>query len=153
MRRAVALALGAAAAHAVAPGHAGARPRYDVRVPERVELVAGAGGVLPLSLEVERGASISSAAAVTLDLQPDPAIGVKRRRLGRGDAVDPDAAAPRFAIPLRADTAGDFALRVRARFWLCGQKVCHPVEARRNVVIAVTAPVAPPSPAPLPAAP
>jgi hypothetical protein len=66
-------------------------------------------------------------------------VSVKRRRLGRTDAVDPEADAPRFAVPLRADNAGDFALRVRLRFWLCGQKICKPVDAKRTVTVAVTA--------------
>lgn len=122
---------------------------WELHVPDRVELVAGTSGTLPLAIAVDRGRSISTDAAVIIDLAPDAAIQIKRRRLGRGDAVDPDASAPRFQIALRATTPGDFALRVRVRFWLCGSKVCRPVEARRNVAVAVAAP--PPAPASPPA--
>ena len=121
---------------------------WSLQIPERLELVAGAGGALPITVTVERGLSLSKDAGVILDLAPDAAIGVKRRRLGRTDAVDPDADAPKFSVALRADTAGDFQMRVRLRGWLCGQKACRPIEARRNVTIAVTPPPASPPPAP-----
>jgi hypothetical protein len=116
---------------------------WQLHIPERVELVSGQGGTLPIEIALDRGLSVSKDAAVIVDLTPDTAIAVKRRRLGRTDAVDPDAAAPRFAIAVRSDQAGDFRVRVRLRFWLCGQKVCKPVEARRNVSVSVTEPVAP----------
>lgn len=141
MRLVAALVLaGLAVARAEAQRDAG----WELRIPERVELVAGASGTLPIALALDRGLSISKNAQLIVDLAPDAAITVKRRRLGRADAVDPDADAPRFAIALRADTPGDFGVRVRLRFWLCGNRVCRPVEARRNVAIAV-APAAPPA--------
>jgi len=118
--------------------------RWELRVPERIELVAGAGGALPIAIVVERGQSVSKDAGIILDLAPDSAIAVKKRRLGRTDAVDPDAGAPRFSVALRADTAGDYSVRLRVRFWVCGQKACRPAEARRNVAISVTSP--PPTP-------
>ncbi len=144
MRSLVVLALVLAASPAAAE-------QWELRIPERVELVAGAPGALPIAIAVDRGLKISKDAAIILDLAPDSAIGVKRRRLGRAEAVDPGADAPRFSVALRADTAGDFAVRVRLRFWLCGSRVCHPVEARRNVVISVTTPA--PAPAPNPPTP
>lgn len=122
--------------------------RWELAIPERLEVAAGAGGALPIALAVDRGLKISKDAAIIVDLAPDSAIAVKRRRLGRTDAVDPDADAPRFSVALRADTPGDFGLRVRLRFWLCGTKSCRPVEARRNVVISVTAAAAAPTPNP-----
>jgi hypothetical protein len=116
------------------------RERWELRIPERVELVAGASGTLPIELAVDRRMHVSRNAAVIIDLAPDSALAIKRRRIGRGDAVDPDADAPRFAIAVRSDSAGDYTMRVRVRFWLCGQKVCRPVEARRNVAFSVAAP-------------
>jgi hypothetical protein len=112
---------------------------WELKIPERVELTTGTSGTLPISLAVDRGKTISKDAGIVLDLAPEGAVAVKKRRLGRGDAVDPDADAPRFSVPLRADAAGDFTVRVRLRFWVCGQKVCKPVDARRSVVVAVTA--------------
>jgi hypothetical protein len=117
--------------------------RWTLAIPERVEVVAGTSSVLPIAIELDRGLSVSKDAAVILDLAPDAAIAIKKRRLGRADAVDPDAAAPKFSVPLRADTAGDFSVRVHLRFWVCGQRACRPVEARRNVAIAVTTATAP----------
>jgi hypothetical protein len=123
-------------------------PGWTLDIPERVELVAGTGGTLPITLSVDRGQSISKDAGIILDLAPDSAIAIKRRRLGRADAVDPGAESPRFAIALRSETAGDFTIRVRIRFWLCGTKVCRPVEARRNVTVPVAVPAQAPPPAP-----
>jgi hypothetical protein len=115
-------------------------PGWELRIPERVELVAGASGTLPITLTVDRGRTISKDAGVMIDLAPEGGVQIKKRRLGRGDAVDPEADAPRFAVPVRADAAGDFALKLRVRFWVCGSKVCRPIDARRTVQIAVTAP-------------
>jgi hypothetical protein len=113
--------------------------RWELHVPERVELVAGAGGALPIDIVLERGLAVSKDAAVLLDLAPDSAIAIKKRRLGRTDAIDPDAPAPRFSVALRADTPGDFSVRVHIRFWVCGNKSCRPAEARRNVAVSVAA--------------
>lgn len=114
---------------------------WELKIPDRVEVTAGASGTLPIALAVDRGKSISKDAGIMLDLAPEGgSVSVKKRRLSRADAVDPDADAPRFAIPVRAETAGDFALHVRLRFWVCGQKVCKPVDVKRNVTVTVTAP-------------
>ena len=141
MRRFVALALFVAA-----PAEAQRSPGWELKLAERVELTAGAPGSLSIALAVDRGLSISKDAGITIDLAPASAIQIKRRRLGRADAVDPDADAPRFAIALRSDTPGDHTMRVHIRFWLCGQKVCRPVEARRNVAITVAAAAPAPTP-------
>jgi hypothetical protein len=119
---------------------------WDLRVPERIELVAGASGTLPITITVDRGRTISKDAGVMIDLAPEGGVQIKKRRLGRGDAVDPEADAPRFAVPVRADAAGDFALKLRVRFWVCGTKVCRPVDARRSVTVAVS--VLAPAPTP-----
>lgn len=113
---------------------------WDLKIPDRVELAAGAGGTLPIAIAVDRGLAISKDVALAIDLAPDGAVTVKRRRLGRADAVDPDADEPRFAVALRADAAGDFTVKVHVRFWLCGRKVCRPIDARRSVAVAVAAP-------------
>jgi len=114
---------------------------WELKVPERVDLTAGTSGTLPISLAVDRGRTISKDAGIVLDLAPEGGgVTVKKRRLGRGDAVDPDADAPRFSVPLRAEAAGDFVLHVRLRFWVCGQKVCKPVDVKRNVTVSVVPP-------------
>jgi hypothetical protein len=113
---------------------------WELRVPERVELVAGSSGALPIAIALDRGMSVSKDASVIVDLTPAPGLVIKRRRLGRGDAVDPDADDPRFAIPVRADTAGDYTLKLHMQFWLCGKRACRPIEARRTIAVAVSAP-------------
>ena len=119
-------------------------PGWELHVPERVELTPGGTGTLSISIAVDRGLTISKDAGLVLDLAPEAGVSVKHRRLGRADAVDPDADAPRFAIPLRAEASGDFAIKLHARFWLCGTKMCHPVDARRSVTVSITPPAAPP---------
>ena len=119
---------------------------WDLKVPDKVELVPGTAGTLTVSIAVDRGLAISKDAGMIVDLAPEGGLAVKRRRLGRGDAVDPDADSPRFAIPLRVESAGDYRLKLHVQFWLCGQKVCRPADARRT--IAVTAAAAAPTPPP-----
>ncbi len=111
---------------------------YELRVPERIALHAGDSGTLAIAIAVDRGRTISKDAGLVLDLAPDGALAVKRRRLGRADAVDPDADEPRFQIAVRGESAGDYAIKVHLRFWLCGAKVCRPVDARRTVAVAVS---------------
>ena len=130
-----------------------ASPGWTLTVPDRVELVAGAGGALPIAIDIDRGLSISKDAGLLLDLSPEGGVAITRQRLGRGDAVDPDAESPRFSVPLRAQAAGDYRVKLHLRFWLCGQRTCRPVDARRTVAIAVSAPTAAPPPATPPPAP
>jgi hypothetical protein len=116
-----------------------AEPGWELRVPERIELVAGTSGTLPIAIAVDRGQTINQDAGLVLDLAPD-GVTVQKRRLSRADAVDPDADAPRFAVAVRAEAAGDFTVKLHLRFWLCGVKVCRPIDARRTVAIAATPP-------------
>lgn len=118
-------------------------PTWQLKLAERVELTAGASGALALAIVVDRGLSISKDAALVLDLAPDPGVTVKKRRLGRGEAIDPDADSLRFAIPLHASAAGDFAVKLHLRFWLCGARSCRPIDVRRSIAVAVTAATAP----------
>jgi hypothetical protein len=137
MRRAAALGLMIAAAAGVA---ADAQPAagYDVRIPDKLELVAGAPGTLGVAIAIDRGQQISRDAALILDLAPDPGVAIKKRRLGRGDAVDPEAESPRFAIPVRVDATGQTNVAVRVRFWLCAARACRPVDVRRTVPVVVS---------------
>ena len=122
------------------------QPGWEVRVPDKVELVTGASGTVALSIAVDRGLTVSRDADVIVDVVTDQGVTVRKKRLGRRDAVDPEADAPRFAIPVKADADGDHTVRLRIRFWLCGGKVCKPIDVRRTATIAVTAasPVSPP---------
>ncbi|MDX2088322.1 MAG: hypothetical protein SFX73_10755 [Kofleriaceae bacterium] len=125
------------------------RSDWEVRVTERVELAPGEQGALPISIAVDRGRTVSKDAAVIVDLVPPPGVVVKRRRLGRGDAVDPGADAPRFSVPVRAEAVGEHLVHVRVRFWVCQARTCRPIDVRRTaavVIVALAAPVEPVSP-------
>jgi hypothetical protein len=113
-------------------------PGWEVRIPDRIEIGAGATGTLPIAIAVDRGLAISKDASLIIDLAPDAGVAIKKRRLGRADAADPEADAPRFAVPVKADTAGDHAVKLHVRFWLCGAKVCRPIDVQRSVTVVVT---------------
>lgn len=112
---------------------------WELRVPEKLEVQAGSGASLPIAIAVDRGQSISKDGGIIVDLATD-GVSVKKKRLSRADAVDPDADAPRFSVPVRAEAAGDFTIKLHLRFWLCGQKICKPIDARRTIAVAATAP-------------
>jgi hypothetical protein len=139
--RALRLLCGLVLAWLVAPASAQAQrgPGWEVRVPERIEVATGATAQLTIALAVDRGLTVSKDAAVTLDLAPEPGVTVKKKRLGRGDAVDPEADAPRFAINVRGDTPGEHVVRLHVRFWLCGTKSCRPIDVRRAATVVVSA--------------
>ena len=120
------------------------QPGWEVRVPDRIEVAAGASGTVAVSIAVDRGLTVSRDADVILDVVPEPGVTVRKKRLGRRDAVDPEADAPRFAIPVKADADGEHAVKLRVRFWVCGGKVCRPIDVRRTATITVAAPAAPP---------
>ena len=124
-------------------GEAQRQPGWEVRVPERVELAPGEGGTIALSIAVDRGLSVSRDAAVIVDLEAPAAVTFKRRRLGRGDAVDPGADAPRFAIPVQAGEPGEHVVKLRLRFWVCGGKACRPIDVKRSTLLAVVPPPPP----------
>ena len=144
MKRLVVLAALAITARAEAQR----QPGWEVRVPERVEVAPGAGGAIAISIAVDRGLTVSRDAPVIVDLVAPAAVAIRKRRLGRGEAVDPEADAPRFAVPVRATDVGDHAVKIRVRFWVCGAKACRPVDVRRSAVVAVAAPAPAPTPPP-----
>lgn len=123
---------------AQATAQAQRQPGWEIRVSEKVELP----GNLAIAIAVDRGLTVSKDAPVIVDLVPD-GVTLKKLRLGRPDAVDPEADAPRFSVPIRVDdtaAAGkERTIAVRLRFWVCGGKVCKPLDERRRVTV-----VAPP---------
>jgi hypothetical protein len=119
------------------PAAAQRDPGWEVRSPDKLDLQPAVTGTLPIAIAVDRGLTISKDAGLTIDLVPDAGVVIRKRRLGRGDAADPDADGPRFAVPIRADAAGDYAVKLRIRFWLCGGKVCRPVDTSRTVTVSV----------------
>jgi len=120
-----------------APAHAQRDPGWEVRVPDKLELAPGIAGTLPIAIAVDRGLVISKDGGLVIDIAPDPGVTLRKRRFGRSDAADPDADAPRFAVPIQVDAAGDYAVKLRIRFWLCGSRVCRPVDAKRTIAVSV----------------
>jgi hypothetical protein len=110
---------------------------WEVRVPEHVQIPLGTAPPISIELAVDRGTSVSKDAAVIIDLALPKGASVKKARLARTDAVDPEADAPRFAVPVRGDALGTYSLEVRLRFWACAAKTCRPVDARRVVEVNV----------------
>src|ERR1700691_5640644 len=102
MRRLVLCAL-AVGASIGAPAGAEPAAGYDVQIPDRLELGSAQPASLDVPVAIDRGLTISRDAALIIDLAGDGGVAVKKRRLGRGDAVDPEAESPRFAIPVRMD--------------------------------------------------
>ena len=111
---------------------------WDVKLADKAAVEVGVTTPLSLALAVDRGMTVSKDAPVIVDISADKGVTIKKRRLARADAVDPEADAPRFAITVRGDTAGDRTVKVRVRFWLCAQKTCRPVEATKTAVVTVS---------------
>ena len=120
------------------------QPGWEVRVAETVAVAVGESGAISIVIAVDRGLTVSRDASVIVDAQADPGVTVRKKRLGRGDAVDPEADAPRFSIAVKGDTPGEHAVKLRVRFWVCGGKSCRPIDVRKSAVVAVTAPIAAP---------
>lgn len=138
MRLAVALLFVASYAHAQP-----AQPGWEINVPEKVEVVKGGIASVPITIAVDRGLSVSKSGPVLIDLSADSGLYIKKRRIGRPDAVDPEADVPRFVVPVRADQAGELVVRLRIRLWLCGAKVCRPVDLKKQTTILATTPPPP----------
>jgi hypothetical protein len=112
-------------------------------VPDRVEVAQGAVATLPIAIAVDRGLTVSKDAPVIIDVSPEAGVSVKRRRLGRSEAVDPGADAPRFTVPVKGEVDGDHAVSVRVRFWLCATKTCRPIDVVKVAQVAVAAAAVP----------
>ena len=132
--RALACLLLLAGTAAAEPGSGG----WEGRIPDRVEVAQGASAMLPIAIAVDRGLAVSKDAPVIIDLVPDVGAVVKRRRLGRPEAVDPGADAPRFVVAVKGATPGDHAIAIRVRFWLCAAKTCRPIDMKKVAQVAVT---------------
>lgn len=123
--------------------NAQAGPGWDLQVPSHIEVPTGSAATLPIAIIVESGKTVSKDADITLDLAPEPGISIKRRRLRRADSIDPNGESPRFAVPFTAARPGDYAVKVHIQFWVCGTKICRPIDARRTVAVSVTTPSRP----------
>ena len=131
MRALLLLAIFATTAYAQQPGS-------EVRVPEKLEVAVGASVQLPIAIAVDRGLVISKDAPVILDVAANGGVSTRKARLGRGDAVDPEADAPRWAVALKSTQAGEHVVKIRLRMWLCGGRSCRPLDVRRQTTVVVS---------------
>jgi hypothetical protein len=111
---------------------------WEVRIPDKVEVTLGEAATLPIAIAVDRGLVISKDAPVIVDVTAT-GVTAKKPRLGRPDAVDPEADAPRWAVPLKTTAAGEHVVKIRLRMWLCGGRSCRPLDVKRQATIVVSA--------------
>jgi hypothetical protein len=128
-----------AAAHAEDPG-------YELRVAPDVTIELDTTASFSVAIVPATGRTVSAAGPVRVAVDAPDALAVPRRRYARKDAADPAADAPRFDIRLKARAAGEHTVTLDVRFWLCGKRVCRPVETTRTVRVMVRtqAPAIPP---------
>jgi hypothetical protein len=120
---------------------------WEVRVPDKVEMSSTEPGTLPIAIAVDRGLVISKDAPVIVDVVTPAGVTTRKPRLGRPDAVDPEADAPRFAVPLKSTTAGEHVVKIRLRMWLCGGRSCRPLDVKKQAIVVVTTQNPTPTPA------
>ena len=136
-----ALALAAALAGAAGCASAAADgPEVSVRVAGELTVGVGEAAALSVTVAPAAGRTVSMDGPLRLAVDADDGLVLPRRRYARKDAADPAADAPRFDVRLKGKAAGDHALRLDLRLWLCGPSLCRPVRLARTVTIHVLAP-------------
>ena len=139
MKLAVVVLLGlASAAHAD-------DAQYELRAADATVEV-GAQASISLTIAPAAGKIVSHDGPLLVMLSSDDGVALTRKRYARKDAADPAADAPRFDLKVKAAAAGDHAIEVDVRFWLCGPKVCRPIRAHRAITLHVAEPAPPPAP-------
>lgn len=134
-----AVAVAAAVALPAAAGAAPARPGFTIALPEQIEVAAGQGGEVSLTIAPQPGYTISRSGPLRVSLAAEPAGAVElpRRRYHRAHAADRLAEAPRFDLAVRGVRPGRHRLAIDILFWLCRGRTCRPVRAERAVAIEV----------------
>lgn len=115
-------------------------PAFDVRVADETIVELGATAAVSVAIVPGPGRTISADGPVRIAAEAGDGLVLPRRRWLRRDAADPAAEAPRFDVRVKARAAGEHALALDVRFWLCQVKTCRPIAVRRDVVVRVPAP-------------
>lgn len=105
-----------------------------------LDLDVGEAGALSVTVVPGSGRTVSADGPLRLTVEAGDGLAVTRRRYARKDAADPQADAPRFDVKLKARAAGEHAVTLEARLWLCGPSMCKPVRLTRTVTVTVAAP-------------
>ena len=126
-----------------APAHAD-DAQYELRAADATVEV-GAQASISLTIAPAAGKIVSHDGPLLVTLAADDGVVLTRTRYARKDAADPAADAPRFDLKVKGTAAGDHAIEVDVRFWLCGPKVCRPIRAHRAITLHVAEPAPPPA--------
>lgn len=126
------LLLASSAAESQAGDKAKPKPSYRVVFPAAMELQVGSTEVLELAVIPVDGFRVDLHGPVRITFQSgeSPHVTIKKPRLSRKDALDPQSEAPRFRVPVRGIGAGQERVSIRYRFWLCRSKICRPVRGK-----------------------
>lgn len=131
----------AVAVVAAQPAAAAPPPGFTIALPEQIEVAAGQGGEVSLTIAPQPGYTISRSGPlrVSLSAQPADAVELPRRRYQRAQAADRLAESPRFDLAVRGVRPGRHRLAIDILFWVCRGRTCRPVRAERAVAIEVRA--------------
>jgi hypothetical protein len=114
-------------------------PPWQLELRAPAPVTTGAVATVALTLG-GRGRHQLARSGLVLELSPSPGLSVRQRRYQRRDAIEPDAAALAFELPVRGEAAGRHLLTLRVQFWVCTPRLCVPIELRREVVVEVADP-------------
>jgi hypothetical protein len=135
-RLAIALALGFAASAAAVEENPGA-DAYAVDTSQSTGTVAvGQKGKLSLAILPKAPWHVDPRAPLSIQLEAPAGLELARARLGRKDALEPQAEVPRFEVPFTASKPGRQEARAHVKFFLCRDTIC--AQQTRTVAVAVT---------------
>jgi hypothetical protein len=115
-------------------------PEFEVRAGDAVEAVAGTRSSATFTVVPAPGRTIHKGAGLIVRLSSSSGgLKIPRKRLGRNDAADPQADAPRFEVPFTAESAGSYTIAADVRFWICGPRTCRPARGAAEMSVTVRA--------------
>jgi hypothetical protein len=123
----------------LAHAEAAKETRYEIELPQSLELIVGKEASLSLSLvpAAEHRIDVRAPIRVAIAVPPESGISTHRTRLSGKNIVDKESRIPRFALKLSGSKVGQVEIGFELRFWVCRRKICHPVQATRNMKVNV----------------
>jgi hypothetical protein len=100
------------------------------------QLAVGATGKVVLAIEPLGNVHVHPQAPLKITVESSKGLRVEKAQLGRKDAVDPKAEAPRFEVPFSAVEAGKQEARAKVDFFVCSDQWC--VKQVKDVAVPVT---------------
>jgi hypothetical protein len=99
-------------------------------------LAPGAQGKLVFTIHPRGEWHVDPRTPLRIDLSAPAGLALEKTRLGKKDAVTPNAEAPRFEAPFTAVSAGTHEARAKLDFFVCSKTAC--VKQVREVSVPVT---------------